>query len=171
MLPELFNDPKAYAVLVVVLVVLVQYQRTLSWTEYKQIHKFKLKLLPVIDRYTNLFVVSQKGGVHDPEYVGTTAQTLPEAFAGLVDGNGSPHLINALKRRTQPDTGHIQYSGAQVVFSHSDGAQTEVYLFRRSDERTDVYAHVEPGVHTPEDHLEGWQQNGDARGVIPENFF
>jgi len=167
-LPELFNDPRYYAVLVVVIVALLQYQRTLSWAEYKRLHKFKIKLLPVIDRYSNLFVVSRKGGVHDPEFVGETKQTVHDAYNALVESGGSPHLINSLKLRTID--GEKQFSPAQVVFSHSDGSQTEVYLFP-SENGTHVYAHVEPGPQTPEQHLEGWQKDGDVRGVIPDALF
>ena len=167
-LPELFNDPRYYAVLVVVIVVLLQYQRTLSWTEYKRLHQFKLKVLPAIDRYTNLFVISRKGGVHDPEFVGETNRTVQESFKHLVKSGGSPHLINSLKLRTI--NGEKQFSPAQVVYSHTDGSQTEVYLFP-ADNGTHVYAHVEPGPQTPEKHLEGWQKDGDVRGVIPESLF
>jgi len=168
MLPEIFNDPRYYAVLVVVIVALIQYQRTLSWAEYKRIHRFKLKVLPVIDRHTNLFVVSRKGGVHDPEFVGETSKSIEESFKHLVESGGSPHLINSLKLRAVD--GGKQFSPAQVVFSHSDGSQTEVYLFP-CDDGTHAYAHVEPGPQTPKEHLEGWQKDGDVRGVIPESLF
>jgi hypothetical protein len=166
-LPAVFDDPVLYAVLVLAIFAVVQYQRTLSWTEYRYLHGLKRRILPVVDRYTSLFVVSRKGGDDDAEYLCSVDGDVSRTFKRLVDGGGSPHLINALKVR--PVAGGNQYSAAHVVFFHDDGQQTEAYLFHgKHAAETDVYVHVEPGVVDAKDHLEGKQRDGDPRGVVRE---
>jgi hypothetical protein len=166
-LPAAFDDPVLYAVLVLAIFAVVQYQRTISWGEYRFLHGLKRRILPVVDRYTSLFVVSRKGGYEDPEFLCTVTDDVATVFKRLVGNGGSPHLINALKVRTVLDEN--QYSAAHVVFFHDDGQQSEAYLFHgKHGDETDVYVHVEPGVVDAKDHLEGEQRDGDPRGVVRE---
>lgn len=161
-LPDVFNDPRAYLVLVAAVVAVLYYQRTLSWREYKRLHGLKRRVLPLVDRHTSLFVVSRKGGRDDAEFLTTHRASVRETFRELVAAGGSPHLINSIKVRPGDD-----YSAAHVVWTHDDGTQTEAYLFATSS-GTDVYAHHEPGVATPTEHFNGTQTDGDPRGVVRE---
>jgi hypothetical protein len=170
-LPDVLQDPRLLAVLVLAIAVVIQYQRTLSWREYRRLHALKLRFLPVIDRYTNLFVVSHKGYHDDAEYLATVDGTVPEVFRTLVDAGGTPHLVNSIKKRRWPD-GAAQYSQAHVVWNHPEtGEQTEAYLFgplRDGEGRpaVDVYAHGETWTLDPEGHFADAQQDGDPRGVV-----
>jgi hypothetical protein len=163
-LPAVFDAPEPYAALVIVIVAIVMWQRTLSWREYRRLHALKRRVLPLVDRHTGLFVVSRKGGRDDDEWLCSPLEGVPDIYRQLVDAGFSPHLVNALKVRTIG--GENQYSAAHLVYFHDDGMQTEVYLFAAPDGGTDVYAHVESGVHTPKDHLEGDQKDGDKRNVV-----
>lgn len=168
-LPAVFDDPRTYAVLVLVVAAVVQYQRTLSWREYRRIHALKVRILPLVDRLTTLFVVSQKGGRESPEFIASMEGDVATVFRDLVTAGGAPHLVNALKVRARPETGQKQYSAAHVVWSHADGTQTEAYLFRRDGSHVDVYAHHEAGVADPEEHLEETNaEAGDPREVVRE---
>lgn len=163
-LPEIFTQsPALFAGLTVVVVSLLYYQRTLSWAEYRRLHTLKVRILPIIDRYTNAFVVSRKGGVDDAEHLSTVDYTVRETFGILRDAGGSPHLINSIKVR--PYINSSQYSAAHLVWTHDDGSQTEAYLFPTAG-GTDVYAHHEPSVANIDDHLSGPQRDGDPRGVV-----
>jgi len=163
-LPDAFNDPLLFAALTLAVVVVLQYQRTLSWAEYRRIHALKVRFLPYVDRYTNLFVISRKGTPEeDAEYLTTVGGSVGDVFKRLVAGGGSPHLINSVKVRPYGDGS--QYSAAHVVWTVDGGMQVEAYLFRGED-GTDVYAHTEPSVVNVDDHLEGEQEDGDPRGVV-----
>jgi hypothetical protein len=165
MLPDLFTDPRAYLALVAVVVAVLYWQRTLSWAEYTRVHALKRRVLPLVDRYTALFVVSRKGGRDDPEFITSYDGDVQATFNRLVANGGSPHVINSLKVRRQD--GRNKYSDAHVLWTHNDGTQTEAYLFGVTDSETDVYAHHEAGVQTPKDHLQNTNQSdGDPRGVV-----
>jgi len=146
---------------VVVAVVLVQ--RTLGWGTYRRIHRLKIRVLPLLDRYTSLFVVSNKGlPGDDDEYLTTVDMTVRDTFETLTAAGGSPHLLNSIKRL--PDG---TYSAAHVVWIHGDNSQTEAYLFDAGD-GTHVYAHHETSVLDPEGHLSDPQRDGDPRGVVAD---
>jgi len=163
-LPDLFNDPVLFAALTVAVVAVLQYQRTLSWAEYRRIHALKVRFLPIIDKHTNLFVISRKGTPEkDAEYLTTVSGSVGGVFKRLVKAGGSPHLINSVKVR--PYGNGSQYSAAHVVWTHDSGDQTEAYLFR-ADSGVDVYSHFEPSVVNVDDHLSGEQEDGDPRGVV-----
>jgi hypothetical protein len=166
-LPDAFSDPRLLAALVLVLAAILQYQRTLSWHEYKRLHALKVRFLPLVDRYTNLFVVSHKGYHDDPEYLATVDGTVPEVWQRLVDAGGDPHLVNSIKKRRWPD-GAAQYSQAHVVWNHAEtGEQTEAYLFQNPGAGTvDVYCHAETWVLDPEGHMNDPQTDGDPRRVV-----
>jgi hypothetical protein len=163
--PALFNDPVLFAALTVIIAAVVMWQRTLTWPEYRRFHTLKVRFLPLLDRYTTLFVVSRKRGRDDPEYLTTREEDVREVFSQLRAGGCSPHLVNALKVRPDPAGSGKQYTAAHLVYTHTDGTQTEAYLFAASA-GTDVYAHHEPGVVNADAHLEGPQADGDPRGVL-----
>jgi len=164
--PSVLDNPIAIALVTIAVFALLAYQRTLSWPEYRRLHGLKRVLVPIIDRRTNLFVISSKGTPeNDDEYLRTMSMTVRETFELLVDAGGSPHLVNSIKRR--PESVETRYSAAHVVWTHDDGSQTEAYLFSSSD-GTQVYAHHEPGVATVDEHLEGYQTDGDPRGVVTD---
>jgi len=163
-LPDIFNDPVLFAALTLAVLAVLQYQRTLSWPEYRRIHALKVRFLPIIDRYTNLFVISRKGTpTEDAEYLTTVSGSVGDVFKRLVAGGGSPHLINSVKVRPHGDGS--QYSAAHVVWTHDSGDQTEAYLFR-AEHGVDVYSHFEPSVVNVDAHLSGEQTDGDPRGVV-----
>jgi len=164
-LPEAFNDPVLFAALTLAVVAVLQYQRTLSWGEYRRIHALKVRLLPYIDNHTNLFVISRKGTPeNDAEFLTRHPTSVRETFKILRAGGGSPHLINAIKVR--PHLDGKQYSAAHLVWTHSDGSQTEAFLFDAPPGGTDIYTHTEPSVVNVDDHLSGEQRDGDPRGVV-----
>jgi len=163
-LPEAFNDPVLFAALTLAVVAVLQYQRTLSWAEYRRIHALKVRFLPYVDRYTNLFVISRKGApTEDAEYLTTVSGSVGDVFKRLVKAGGGPHLINSVKVRPHGDGS--QYSAAHVVWTHDSGDQTEAYLFR-TEHGVDVYSHFEPSVVNVDKHLSGEQEDGDPRGVV-----
>jgi hypothetical protein len=166
-LPDALTDPRLLAVLVLAIAAVMQYQRTLSWREYRRVHALKLRLLPVIDRYTNLFVVSHKRYRADREYLATVDGSVRDVWQTLVSGGGSPHLVNSVKQRPLPD-GTYQYSAAHVVWNHAEtGEQSEAYLFENPGAGTvDVYAHAETWTLDPDGHLSDPQTDGDPRGVV-----
>jgi len=164
-LPDILTDPVPLAVLTLAIFAVIQYQRTLSWTEYRAIHTLKRRYFPLLDSlWPHATHVKQRPGT-DAEYLTTREQSVKSVWQQLVSEGGSPHLINSIKRRPGPDGG-VEYSAAHVVWLHDDGSQTEAYLFANSDSRTDIYAHHEPSVLTPGDHLSGKQTDGDPKGVV-----
>ncbi len=168
MLPEQLNNPQALTILTLVIALLLQYQRSLSWTEYQTIHALKRAILPTIDRLTKLFVVSRKHGRDDAEYVSTVKKSVRETYMELDTDGFDPHLINSLKQRPHPEFDGPQYNSAALVKVHRDGTQTEIYLFDMGGE-TDVYAHVERAVTDPKGHLLNTnQRDGDVKNVLPK---
>jgi len=161
--PDLLYDPVVLAVVTVAVVALMQYQRTLSWTEYRFIHRLKVRLAPWGARNTSFLLITHKGYRDDAEYLLTREQSVREVWQTLVGAGGSPHLINSVKERQTPDG--PQFSDAHVVWI-DQGMQTEAYLFGNPDGSTDVYAHHEPAVHNADAHLDGPQTNGDPEGVV-----
>ena len=162
------TDPWVLALLGTILFVFVQYQRTLTWTEYRTLHALKRGLFPLIDKRTGLFVVSRKGGRDDPEFITTVDMPVGEVFSKLNAGEFDAHLLNSVKKRQHPTRAGFQYSKAHLFKFHEDETQTEIYLFD-VDGKTDIYAHVETWVLSPKDHLVNTnQQDGDTKNVLPE---
>lgn len=163
--------PEFYPPIVIVAVLLVwAYQRTLRWPEYQALHGLKLRVVPLLERLKGvvvppgLLLISRKGYRDDAEYLRTENKSVKEVWTNLIANGGSPHLINSIKVRETPE-GEVQYSQAHVVWTHSDYTQSEAYLFDNGDGSTDVYAHHEPSVLTPDAHLHGFQSDGDPKGV------
>lgn len=142
------------------------YQTELSWAEYRTLHQVKRVVLPVVKELSRgrIFVVSEKGGRDDEEYLKTVESGYRDVVRALRNGGGTLHLINSIKKR--PDTHGDPLSAAHLVWSHADGQQSEVYLFSNADGSTDIYAHVETGVSDPLGHLTNEQYDGDTRNVL-----
>lgn len=60
-----------------------------------------------------------------------------------------------------------EYSDLHFVWTHTDGSQTEVYIFAHKD-GLDVYAHNEAVIWEMKKHLEGEQIDGDPKDVVPK---
>jgi len=161
MLPDALTGPVPLAVLTLVIFAAIQYQRTLSWTEYRQIHRLKLRVLP---RLGPPFVHVKRRPEHDAEYIATRDGAVRAIWRTLVNAGGSPHIINSVKQRPTADGSGVEYSQAHVVWMHGDGSHTEAYIFADGS----VYAHHEPSVQDAEEHLSGPQTDGDPRGVVRE---
>lgn len=164
---QILSDPRLVAGLTVALAVALVAQRFLGWRRYVTLHRLRVFAFPFLNGREGLFLVSRKEyREDDAEYLGTVDASVRAVFGTLTgDADGSPHLLSSIKARPLPDGG-TQYSAAHVVWTHTDGSQTEAYLFRGVDGGTDVYAHHEPSVMTPRKHLEGAQTDGDPRQVI-----
>jgi len=165
-LPEALTDPVPLAALVLAAAAVLWWQKSLSWREYRAIHRVKLRVLPLLDRVWP-HAVHAKGGPDDPEFLLRVGHRPREVFAALVDAGGSPHIVASVKERPALGAG-TRRSVAHVVWTHEDGQQTEAFLFRADPQgrRTDVYAHFEPSVLDPTEHLDGEQVDGDPRGVV-----
>jgi len=166
-LPDVFSNPLALGALTALIVLAVHYQRGLSWREYRTIHRLKQLTFPILQRRSpggfDSFV-NEKGGKDDGEYLVTLNGSLREVTRMLLDGGGSLHLISSVKRRTTDGA----LSDAHVVWFHSDGSQTEAYMYDDGG-KVSIYAHHEASVTTPMEHIEDTNQhNGDPRGVVAE---
>lgn len=164
------SRPWAVAGLAVVMILLLHYQRGLTWTEYRALHRLRLTLFPVLDRYWDGFVNPKGVRGKEPEYLTTVDAPLREVVARLRDGGGSWHLLSSIKRRPAADDSAVEteLSAAHLVWTHDDGTQTEAYCYVNATGSVDVYAHAEPSVTTPREHLSGEQVDGDPRGVVRE---
>lgn len=142
------------------------WQSQLTWAEYRTLHRLKRGVFPLVDRVAGnaILWVSTKRGRDDPEYLTTIDAPYREVVAALRAGGGSLHLLNSLKRR--PDEYGDPLTVAHVMWTHSDGTQTEAYLWSNADGSTDVAAHHEESTDHPLRHLTGGQSNGDVRGVV-----
>ena len=171
-LPAVFDEPLAYALLVVAVYAALRYQATLTWTEYRPLHAAKVRLAPVADAVWG-GVDTEKGGRDDPEFLGTTDRSVADTFRYLAARGFRPRLVNSVKRRDKIlGIERTQYSAAHLVSIHPDGRQTEVYLFAMPDGETDVYAHVETAVTDPRGHIKATEQvDGDARDTLPIELF
>lgn len=157
-LPDALTDPVPLAILTLAIFAAIQYQRTLSWPEYRAIHRFKLRVFPSLGPP---FVHVKRRPEHDDEYLTTRDAPVRAVWQSLVDAGGSPHIISSVKQRPGADGG-VEFSQAHVVWFHEDGSQTEAYIFGDGS----VYAHHEPSVQDPEAHLSGPQTDGDPKGVV-----
>ena len=175
---ELLREyPALLAAVSVVAYVARAWQAELTWSEYRTLHRLKRGVFPLADRLVGaripvlrwvipsaILLVSTKRGRDDPEFLTTIDAPYRDVVATLRRGGGSLHLLNALKLR--PDAHGDPVTVAHVVFTHSDGTQTEAYLWANADGSTDVSAHHEPSTDAPLRHLTGSQSNGDVRGVV-----
>lgn len=157
--------PELAAVLGVVLRGVLAWQRELSWYEYRTLHGLKRLLFPVLQASTPFdSFVNTKGGRDDAEFLTTHPESVRATVRQLRRHGGSVHLVSSVKRR--PAEHGDPLTRAHVVWTHSDGRQTEAYLFANDDGTTDVYAHAENSATDPVAHLTRGQHDGDPRGVV-----
>lgn len=182
-------EPTAWFVLSLVMYAVLRWQRTLSFHEYRTIHRAKRGVLPVIDRLSRPIIrglrrqspalgavgrfviphlIHEKGDRDDGEYVATWEMDRRELYDAVTADGWSPHVICSLKARTF--AAEVQYSDIHAVYQHDDGMQTEIYTFTNPDGTHDVYAHHETSVVDPQGHLTGEQTDGDPRDVVPHPF-
>jgi hypothetical protein len=187
-LPDVFSNPLAYAGLIVVLVAVVAWQATITYSRAARINRIKRFVFPLADRFRRPLVrqarrvspalgaflngviphlIHEKGRTSDAEYLETWKADLPAVFDRLSKTGFDPNVASSLKRRPAPVAGAYQYSALSMVYYHGDGTQTEVYVFVNGDGTVDIYAHAETSVTDPEGHLSDPQRDGDPRGVIP----
>ena len=163
------TNPELALVVAFIMRAALTWQRELTWPEYRTLMGLKRLTFPRLQRLApggfDRFV-NQKGGRDDPEFYATVGTDIRATVKRLRAGGGSLHLLSSLKRR--PNVWGDPLSIAHVVWTHDDGHQTEAYLFRNSDNTTDVYVHFEWSVTKPVDHLTTGQQNGDVRGVVAD---
>lgn len=164
-------NPELAIALAVLLRLARAYQSQLTWAEYRELHRLKRGVLPLLARLppvraSGVPLVSEKGGRDDAEYQTTVRGSVKETVRTLQDAGASLHLLNSLKRR--PDTHGDPLSGAHVVWTiPHEGDQVEGYLFRNDDGTVDLYAHTEASTDDPLAHLTGAQTDGDGYDVVP----
>jgi len=163
-IPDLvLGNPILSTALLVAVLAIVAYQRTLSYREYATIHTVKTLVFRVLDPIATRRgrpLINDKGGREDAEYLTEWDGTPRDVLTTLSAEGWDYHLVSTDKRRPDGtlDSGH-------AVTYHDDGRQTEVYVFDNGDS-TDVYAHVETSTTDPDGHLSDPQKDGDPRGVV-----
>lgn len=166
--PPVLNEPIGMAVVVVLVVAGLYWQKGLGWHDYRTLHRLKVLAAPVVDAHTQYFILSGKAYRNkSPEFLGTRDNSIREVWARLLEGGGSPHLISSVKYRDLP-SGERQYSAAHVVWTHSDGTQTECYGFDNGDGTSDWYVHFEESVANADEHLSEGGTPGDPKGVVKD---
>jgi len=156
-------NPELAAVAGLILRAILAWQSDLSWYEYRTLHGLKRLLFPPLDRVWGQFV-NRKGGRKDGEYLGHSAASPREVVRELRSGTFTLHLLASLKS-TKFGTTY-----AQLVQTHDDGTQTEVYLVT-FDGGTAVFAHHERSAGTIRHLTDTDQVDGDPRGVVPEDIY
>jgi len=168
-LPQFLTDPVLLAVLAGLLALGLWFQRGVKFDRYQRIHRLKKRFFPKLNFLWPHFV-HRKGTIStDAEYHASWQISLREAFDLLRNAGAIPHLICSLKKRA---TGKMsgkqyEYSDLHFVWTHTDGSQTEVYIFAHKD-GLDVYAHNEAVIWEMKKHLEGEQIDGDPKDVVPK---
>jgi hypothetical protein len=163
----LTDNPEVAILLAIVMRLGLAYQRDLTYSEFRTIHALKRGLFPLLDRYTpnGVRLINVKGYRDHPEYIGHVDASMRTVTKLLRKEGGSFHTICSIKRRHTPEGD--QYSAVHLVWTHSDGNQTEAFLFPSVEgSGVDVYAHFEPSVNDPVGHLTEPQTDGDPNGVI-----
>lgn len=167
-LPDWLTHPAVLVALAIAVRAGLAYQRELSWPEYRTLHLLKTALVPIVAARLPLprrLVVKEGAGRDSPAFLRTADTDLRATARRLRQGDGTLHLLAAVKRR--PDTHGQRTAGAHLLWRHGDGTQTEAFLFQNRDGSTDVYAHHEPSVTDPDGHLAGvGVEAGDPRGVV-----
>lgn len=164
-IPDLvLSNPYLSTALLVAILAIVAYQRTLSYREYQTIHTVKTLVFRVLDPLATRRgrpLINDKGNRDDAEYLAAYDGTPRDVLTTLDADGWDLHLVSTDKRRPDRslDDGH-------AVFYHDDGRQTEVYVFDTGHGMTHVYAHVETATTDPDGHLSDPQADGDPRGVV-----
>mgnify|MGYP006866529151 CR=1 FL=1 len=168
-IPDLiFSEPWAVAVLTAIVLLVLAWQRTLSYTEYRIANDAKYALFSLLDGWASKRgrpLIREKGWAESSaEFVTTVDGDVRSVFATLRAAGFSPHLLATTKVRRTTDGREIP-ADAQLVFIHGNGQQTEAYLFGHQ-QGVDVYSHTEAAVYDPRGHVTDAQQAGDPRDVV-----
>lgn len=162
----ILENPALLAALTGAIIVLVHYQRGLSYREVVGLQWLTTLVFPAVNAKAaerGRPLIREKGPAgEDPDYV-ETLPVGPREVIRELRPPFEPQLLSTAKYRTGENGGR-EWIHSQWVYYHDDGHQTHVYLFTNGGE-TDVYAHVEPAVTVPTEHHLGDQQPGDARGA------
>jgi hypothetical protein len=158
------SRPWVVAVLGIALIGWWYYQRSLTLTEYREWQRAKTLLFPILDPVSRArgrpLVIESHG---EPERVYETLG--PRAVASvLVRGGLEPHLASTLKELP----GNGGYALYQLVYTHDNGKQTEVALFRRDGGGTVVHVHLETQFTDIPGHWGDPVEHGDPRNVLGE---
>jgi len=161
------SNPELTAVLITVLYTLLRLQKTLPYRQYRFLHLGKSMLFRLLDKqataYGRPLIRPKNEPENSDEYI-TTVDTSPrQTYKRLRENGCSPHLIATVKSRPHGST--MQFSHSQLVKQHSDGTQTEYYLFPASG-GTDIYGHTETSVLDPSGHV----SDSQTKAELPENF-
>jgi hypothetical protein len=167
LLPEIAQDPVVIAVVTLLVFAAIQYQRTLSFTEYRAVMRLKRRLFPILDRLAPFgftsFVHEKQLPDEDAEYLTTLSCDARTLWSIFVASGWSPHLVASTKRR--PDG----VSWYHFVGDLPDGRQQEVYTFRTAS-GWDVYGHAETDAVDVTGHLSDGIEPGDPEGVVGETL-
>ena len=172
--PELiYGNPLLLAGLAAVLVLLVNYQKGLSYREVVVLSYLKVGVFAALDAVASRYGRSLATEAHDEDYL-TTLDVPPRTIVRKVRPPAQPNLTSTAKYRTaNDDAADRQWAHSQWAIRYDrDGEpwQTHVYLFTNPDGSTDVYAHVERSVTDPEGHTEGKQINGDHHQRVADAY-
>lgn len=161
----ILNSPELVLALTVIILLAYQWQKGLTYHKYRYFHSIRVLLFRVLNPIATRYgrpLLSEKD-LEGPEFVVGLDKSPREVYHQLEQNGFEPHLIATIKYRKA--NGRTQYTHSQLVYKHSDGAQTEVYLFEYEG-AADIYSHVETGVTDPMGHLTDGQQKGDARDAV-----
>lgn len=165
-IPELvLNTPELLIGLTVVILLIVAYQQTLSYQEYRFAHLTKSIVFKLADAWATQrgrpLIRPKRQPSDSGEFVMTVDYSPKETYQKLREAGFSPHLVATTKVRNG------EFTHAQLIYLHEDGQQTEVF-FWPGENGVDVYAHVETAVTNPTGHLTDGQELGDTRGKVKE---
>jgi len=165
----LVDNPELVVVLAVVTRLIRAWQNQLTWREYRELHRLKRGVFPLVYRVTGgrLHLINDKNGRDDAEFVATADASVREIFRELSDSGASLHLLCSIKRR--PDERGDPLTAAHMVWTRGD-TQVEAYLFDNADGTVDIYAHTEASTDNPLEHLTRRQKDGDTVGVLPDDL-
>lgn len=178
--PDLiYGEPLLLAALAAGMVVLVHYQRGLTYREVVVLEYLKARLFDALDAKATKHGRPLAREAHAGDFV-TTIDATPREIVNRTRPPFQPNLTSTAKFRilgvdeTRSDSSADGTSGpvnGDVEWAHSqwashyehegDAMQTHLVLFTDGTE-TAVYAHVEAPPTDPERHTEGEQLHGDA---------
>lgn len=163
------SNPALLAALAVAIYAISGWQRTLTYYEYRVLNSGRIFLFalfnPLARRLGRPLIINVAGET-TAAHVDTVDTPFRATIHSLREYGFEFHLLATVKR---VQIGNNTYTAqAQLYYperADGDRIQTEVFLLEVTD-GTGVYAHVEPGVTTPEDHLDGIIRSGDGRGHV-----
>ena len=164
---QLLAEPLFVLALAFVIILAYHYVKRMPYSEFVFLTAVKNRVFLLLDplaRQRGLRLVTTKEYRDDDEYVATLSYSSRVIAKRLFQVGFDQHLIAGSKRRTTPNG--TQWAHSHYAYQHSDGTQTEVWLFSNGDGSTDIYAHNEESVFDPDGHLQTPYTPGDPRGVL-----